>query len=90
MPNVSAAVLEGRAEGVPSMITVPLLDLRAQYANIRAEICEAIDRVCESQRFILGPEVTALEEEVARFCGVRFTIGVSTGSAALRAVLMAS
>ena len=56
MPNVTAAILEERAGGVPSMITVPLLDLRAQYANIRTEIREAIDRVCESQRFILGPE----------------------------------
>jgi dTDP-4-amino-4,6-dideoxygalactose transaminase len=71
------------------MMTVPLLDLRAQYANIRAEIREAIDRVCESQQFILGPEVTALEEEVAQFCGVRFAIGVSSGTDALLAALMA-
>jgi dTDP-4-amino-4,6-dideoxygalactose transaminase len=89
MPNVSATILEERAGGVPSMMTVPLLDLRAQYANIRAEIREAIDRVCESQQFILGPEVTALEEEVARFCGVRFAIGVSSGTDALLAALMA-
>ena len=89
MPNVSAAILEERAGGVPSMITVPLLDLRAQYANIRTEIREAIDRVCESQRFILGPEVTALEEEVAQFCGVQFAIGVSSGTDALLAALMA-
>ena len=44
---------------------VPLFDLRAQYATIREEICKAIDRVCESQSFILGPEVAALEEEIA-------------------------
>ena len=89
MPNVSTAVLEGRAEGVPGVITVPLLDLKAQYASLRSEIREAIDRVCESQRFILGPEVTALEEEVAQFCGVRFAIGVSSGTDALLMALMA-
>ena len=46
---------------------VPLLDLKAQYQTIRSEIQEAIDRVCESQYFILGPEVQALEQEVADY-----------------------
>jgi dTDP-4-amino-4,6-dideoxygalactose transaminase len=68
---------------------VPLLDLRAQYAAIRAEVREAIDRVCESQQFILGPEVEALEAEVARFAGVRHAVGVSSGTDALLASLMA-
>ena len=68
---------------------VPLLDLKAQYATIRAEVREAIDRVCESQHFILGPEVTALEEEVAALCGARFAIGVSSGTDALLLALMA-
>ena len=68
---------------------VPLLDLQAQYATIRAEVREAIDRVCESQYFILGPEVTALEEALATFCGVRFAIGVSSGTDALLMALMA-
>src|SRR5262249_9421100 len=68
---------------------VPLLDLPAQYATIRAEIRAAIDRVCESQRFILGPEVTALEEELATFCSVRFALGVSSGTDALLMALMA-
>ena len=68
---------------------VPLLDLKAQYATIRAEVREAIDRVCESQHFILGPEVTALEEEVAALCGARFAIGVSSGTDALLLSLMA-
>ncbi len=68
---------------------VPLLDLPAQYATIRAEIRAAIDRVCESQRFILGSEVTALEEELAAFCGVRFALGVSSGTDALLMSLMA-
>jgi len=68
---------------------VPLLDLRAQYATIRAEVREAIERVCESQQFILGPEVAALEEEVAAFCEARYAVGVSSGTDALLAALMA-
>jgi dTDP-4-amino-4,6-dideoxygalactose transaminase len=68
---------------------VPLLDLRAQYQSIRTEIREAIDRVCDSQNFILGPEVAALEEAVATFCGAKFAIGVSSGTDGLLAALMA-
>src|SRR5262245_20837842 len=68
---------------------VPLLDLKAQHATIRSEIREAIERVVESQHFILGPEVEALEQEVAAFCNARFAIGVSSGTDALLAALMA-
>ncbi len=70
-------------------MNVPLLDLRAQYATIRDEIRGVIDRVCDSQHFILGSEVAALEEEVASFCGARFAVGVSSGTDALLAALMA-
>ncbi|MCS6927227.1 MAG: DegT/DnrJ/EryC1/StrS family aminotransferase [Candidatus Binatia bacterium] len=70
-------------------MTVPLLDLKAQYAALRPQIRAAIDRVCESQHFILGPEVAALEEEVAAFCGARFAVGMSSGTDALLAALMA-
>lgn len=68
---------------------VPLLDLKAQYINIKEEIREAIDRVLESQVFVLGPEVKALEEEVANYCGSRFAIGVASGSDAILLSLMA-
>jgi dTDP-4-amino-4,6-dideoxygalactose transaminase len=68
---------------------VPLLDLKAQYGPLREEIRAAMDRVCDSQQFILGPEVTAFEEEVAGFCGARFGIGVSSGTDALLMALMA-
>jgi dTDP-4-amino-4,6-dideoxygalactose transaminase len=71
------------------MIRVPLLDLKTQYAGIRSEIRDAIDRVCDSQHFILGPEVTALEDAIAKFCGARSAIGVSSGTDALLAALMA-
>lgn len=71
------------------MMKIPLLDLKAQYSTIRSEIGQAIDRVVESQRFILGPEVEALEREVGAFCNARFAIGVSSGTDALLAALMA-
>jgi dTDP-4-amino-4,6-dideoxygalactose transaminase len=71
------------------MMHVPLLDLTEQYGTIRDEIRTAIDRVCDAQQFILGPEVAALEEEIAAFCHARFAIGVSSGTDALLVSLMA-
>jgi dTDP-4-amino-4,6-dideoxygalactose transaminase len=68
---------------------VPLLDLRAQYESIRDEVRAAIDRVADSQHFILGPEVEALEKEVAEYSQCQFGIGVSSGSDALLVALMA-
>ena len=68
---------------------VPLLDLRAQYATIRDAVQEAIARVLESQNFILGAEVEALEREVADYSRCAFGIGVSSGTDALLAALMA-
>jgi len=68
---------------------VPLLDLQAQYATIRDEVRVAIDRVCDSQHFILGPEVSAFEHEIAAACDARFAIGVSSGTDALLLALMA-
>ena len=64
---------------------VPLLDLKAQYDAIRSEIRGAIDGVLESQHFILGPEVEALERDVAAYSQCRFGIGVSSGTDALLA-----
>ncbi len=68
---------------------VPLLDLRAQYATMRDEIDDAVKRVVESQYFILGPEVDALEREIAEYCGSSHAIGVSSGTDALLIALMA-
>jgi len=70
-------------------IQVPLLDLKAQYASIRTEINDAISRVVESQMFILGPEVVALEKELATYCNVPHAIGCASGSDALLLALMA-
>lgn len=69
-------------------IRVPLLDLAPQYLAIRDEINEAIRRVVESQRFILGPEVEVLENEIAQYCGCRHAVGVSSGTDALLMSLM--
>ena len=71
------------------MKSIPLLDLQAQYATIRTEIRNAIDRVCDSQQFILGPEGEAFEEEISAFCKARHAIGVSSGTDALLIALMA-
>jgi dTDP-4-amino-4,6-dideoxygalactose transaminase len=70
-------------------LPVPLLDLKAQYAGIRDEVRAAIDRVCDSQHFILGPEVEAFEREVAEYSQCKFAVGVSSGTDALLAGLMA-
>jgi dTDP-4-amino-4,6-dideoxygalactose transaminase len=68
---------------------VPLLDLQAQYAPLRRELLSAIARVCDSQRFILGPEVDALERELAAHLEVPEAIAVSSGTDALLAAMMA-
>ncbi len=69
--------------------SVPLLDLHAQFDSIRDEIEIAIQGVLASQRFILGPEVESLEEEVATYSQCEYGIGVSSGTDALLISLMA-
>jgi dTDP-4-amino-4,6-dideoxygalactose transaminase len=68
---------------------VPLLDLKAQTASLRAAIDAAIARVVTSGHFILGPEVEGLEAEVAALSGARYGVGMSSGTDALVACLMA-
>lgn len=70
-------------------IPVPLLDLKAQFATIESEVRAAMDRVLASQHFILGPEVEALEREVAAYSQCQYGIGVSSGTDALLVSLMA-
>jgi dTDP-4-amino-4,6-dideoxygalactose transaminase len=61
---------------------VPLLDLRLQYATIRNDVRAAVDRVLDSQRFILGAEGEAFERELAGYCGAPHGVGLASGAAA--------
>src|SRR5947209_2574922 len=68
---------------------VPLLDLQAQYETLRDELREAVLRVMDSQQFILGPDVNALEEEIESYTGAKHAIACASGSDALLLALMA-
>lgn len=70
-------------------MTVPLLDLKAQYAPLRTSLLDAMTRVCDSQRFIGGPEVEGLERELCQSLGYPHAIGMSSGTDAVLAALMA-
>lgn len=70
------------------MMQVPLFDLKSQFAPIRDEVRAAVDRVFESQGFVLSEEVSALEAEVAAYCQTKYAIGCASGSDALILALM--
>jgi dTDP-4-amino-4,6-dideoxygalactose transaminase len=69
--------------GAKPLDSVPMLDLQRQYEQVRAEVLAAVGRVCASQHYILGPEVEALEREVAEFCGAREAVGCASGTDAV-------
>jgi dTDP-4-amino-4,6-dideoxygalactose transaminase len=71
------------ATAAVAQLKVPILDLKAQYATIKTEIQEAVNSVLENQHFILGPEVKALEKEIAEYCGTKYAVGVASGTDAL-------
>jgi dTDP-4-amino-4,6-dideoxygalactose transaminase len=68
---------------------LPFLDLKAQFASIRGEVMAAVTHVMESQGFIMGPEVAALEEEIKPQVGCQYVFGCASGSDALLLALMA-
>lgn len=68
---------------------IPMTDLVTQYFSIKEEIDSACQRVIESGRYILGPEVEAFEAEIAAYCGTQFAIGVASGTDALVLSLLA-
>jgi len=68
---------------------VPLLDLGEQYRALSEPIREAIDEVLASHRFILGPKLQAFERAIAAYCNAPHAVGVSSGTDALLAILMA-
>ena len=67
---------------------VPLLDLKPQYEQIKKEVEEAVKEVLHSGYYILGPNVKALEEEMAAYCGTKYAVGVASGTDALRLSLI--
>lgn len=68
---------------------IPLVDLRAQYQQVKDEVHEAIDRVLESGQFVLGKEVERFEEEFSSYCRAGYGIGVNSGTSALHLALLA-
>lgn len=72
------------------MQTIPMLNLEAQYVSIKQEMDEAIQAVLRKQHFILGENVAALEEEIARYCGMHHGVGVASGTDALILALKAA
>ena len=78
------------AAPAPVPLAVPLLDLRRQYDGLRADVLAAIARVCDSQSFILGPEVEALEGEIAALTGAVCAVGCASGTEALWLALVAA
>ncbi len=70
-------------------MNVPLLDLKAQFRDIRKEVMAAVETVCEEQGFVLGPRVVELEQALARYVGTTHAVGVASGSDALLLSLMA-
>jgi dTDP-4-amino-4,6-dideoxygalactose transaminase len=71
-------------------LKVQLLDLSGQYSQLRREVLSEIQRVCDSQRYVLGENVAALERELGAYCGVRYAVAVASGSDAIRLALMAA
>jgi len=71
-------------------VSIPLLDLRRQYEAIREDVLAAITRVCDSQAFILGPEVEVLEREIAALTGAAGAVGCASGTEALWLALVAA
>ncbi len=68
---------------------VPFNDLKIQYEALRGDIRPALDRVLESQQYILGPEVEAFERAFAKYCGAKYAVGVNSGTMALQLALLA-
>jgi dTDP-4-amino-4,6-dideoxygalactose transaminase len=73
----------------PANVSVPFVDLKAQYATIKNEVDAAIARVVENTSFIMGAQVAAFEKAFAEYLDARFCIGVNSGTAALQLALMA-
>ena len=84
------SVTQSHAQTAESSQPIPFIDLVAQYQTIRSEVREVVDRCFENQSFILGEEVTLLEQEIAAYCDSRYAIGCASGTDALILALLAA
>ncbi|MDA1230209.1 MAG: DegT/DnrJ/EryC1/StrS family aminotransferase [Planctomycetota bacterium] len=82
------SVSQSHAHNAESPEPIPFIDLVAQYQTIRDEVRETVDRCFESQSFILGEEVSLLEQEIAAYCDSRYAIGCASGTDALILALL--
>src|SRR6267142_6645332 len=71
-------------------LMIPFVDLKSQYLSIKEEIDTAVARVLESGHFVLGPEVTAFEDEFATYCHANYGVAVNSGTSALHLALLAA
>lgn len=74
---------KGRNDEMATNMKVPLLDLKSQYRPIKDEIGAAIQKILDSQSFIMGPEISELEKAIAKYSGTKFGVGVTSGTDAL-------
>lgn len=72
------------------ILKVQLLDLAAQYRKIRKEVLKEVEKVCDSQHYVLGKNVAGLEAEISAYCGSKYAIGVASGTDAILLALMAA
>lgn len=84
------SVTQLHAHTTESSQAIPFIDLVAQYQTIRSEVREAVDRCFENQSFILGEEVSLLEQEIATYCDSRYAVGCASGTDALILALLAA
>ncbi len=71
-------------------MNVNFLDLKKQYGKIKSELMRELKTVCDSQHYVLGPNVKALEEEIAAYCGAKYAVGVASGTDAILLALVAA
>ncbi len=90
MARRTIIIVNAAPSSLQNVISIPMLDFSRQYALIREEVLAAVEAVCDSQRFILGPAVTSFETAAARACGSPCGIGCASGTDALWLALEAA
>src|SRR5438045_9392472 len=81
--------MEGKMGAEVALLQIPFVDLGAQYADIRHEVSQAMEKVLAKSDFILGHDVELFEEEFAAYCEAKYAVGVDSGTSALELILRA-